>query len=213
MARLNWCLAAVISWGKFLFACFFPLRGAKRDTVSPGSGGQQGSPGAPYLYTRAESHYSPASPPLHCSSYRSPEQTNRLEPGPGPGFASPACSGEVGYQSTPSICSWSGPFVKSHLFPGKPGQNPRCSICTVADVDRSCRGSQPDELEGVHTHTFKLKPFKKAKSCDICKQAITKEGLICKGKRPSTGVDLEADPLTPLRRPVGSPAIKSVKSR
>ncbi|CAB1415424.1 unnamed protein product [Pleuronectes platessa] len=31
MARLNWCLAAVISWGKFLFACFFPLRGAKRD--------------------------------------------------------------------------------------------------------------------------------------------------------------------------------------
>ncbi|KAM7365652.1 hypothetical protein PAMP_016568 [Pampus punctatissimus] len=70
MARLNWCLAAVISWGKFLFACFFPLRGAKRD--------------------------------------------------------------------------------------------------------------KPEELEGVHTHTFKLKPFKKAKSCDICKQAITKEGLICK---------------------------------
>ncbi|XP_057674027.1 tensin-1 isoform X2 [Corythoichthys intestinalis] len=70
MARLNWCLAAVISWGKFLFACFFPLRGFKQD--------------------------------------------------------------------------------------------------------------KPDELEGVHTHSFKLKPFKKAKSCDICKQAITKEGLICK---------------------------------
>ncbi|MEQ2189253.1 hypothetical protein GOODEAATRI_023300 [Goodea atripinnis] len=31
MARLNWCLAAVISWGKFLFTCFFPLRGAKRN--------------------------------------------------------------------------------------------------------------------------------------------------------------------------------------
>ena len=43
---------------------------------------------------------------------------------------------------------------------------------------------QPDELEGVHTHHFKLKPFKKAKSCDICKQAITKEGLICKGEFP-----------------------------
>ncbi|XP_077594703.1 tensin-1 isoform X2 [Stigmatopora nigra] len=70
MARLNWCLAAVISWGKFLFACFFPLRGFKQD--------------------------------------------------------------------------------------------------------------KPDDLEGVHTHSFKLKPFKKAKSCDICKQAITKEGLICK---------------------------------
>ncbi|KAK5622890.1 hypothetical protein CRENBAI_023141 [Crenichthys baileyi] len=75
MARLNWCLAAVISWGKFLFACFFPLRGAKQN--------------------------------------------------------------------------------------------------------------KPDELEGVHTHTFKLKPFKKAKSCDICKQAITKEGLICKACRLS----------------------------
>ncbi|KAF7230106.1 tensin-like [Nothobranchius furzeri] len=75
MARLNWCLAAVISWGKFLFSCFFPLRGAKRD--------------------------------------------------------------------------------------------------------------KPEELEGVHTHTFKLKPFKKAKSCDICKQAITKEGLICKACRLS----------------------------
>ncbi|XP_034720611.1 tensin isoform X5 [Etheostoma cragini] len=75
MARLNWCLAAVISWGKFLFACFFPLRGSKRD--------------------------------------------------------------------------------------------------------------KPDELEGIHTHTFKLKPFKKAKSCDICKQAITKEGLICKACRLS----------------------------
>ncbi|KAJ4924416.1 hypothetical protein JOQ06_000656 [Pogonophryne albipinna] len=42
------------------------------------------------------------------------------------------------------------------------------------EVDR------PDELEGVHTHTFKLKPFKKVVSCDICKQAITKEGFICK---------------------------------
>uniref|UniRef100_A0A8C4J0A9 Tensin 1 n=1 Tax=Dicentrarchus labrax TaxID=13489 RepID=A0A8C4J0A9_DICLA len=81
MARLNWCLAAVISWGKFLFACFFPLRGAKRD--------------------------------------------------------------------------------------------------------------KPDELEGVHTHTFKLKPFKKAKSCDICKQAITKEGLICKGERLGCSVSLQ----------------------
>lgn len=47
---------------------------------------------------------------------------------------------------------------------------------------------QPEELEGVHTHTFKLKPFKKAKSCDICKQAITKEGLICKGEEGG-GVD------------------------
>uniref|UniRef100_A0AAZ3NWR1 Tensin 1 n=1 Tax=Oncorhynchus tshawytscha TaxID=74940 RepID=A0AAZ3NWR1_ONCTS len=38
----------------------------------------------------------------------------------------------------------------------------------------------PEELESVHTHNFKLKPFKKVKSCDVCQQAITKDGLICK---------------------------------
>lgn len=42
MARLNWCLAAVISWGKFLFACFFPLRRAKRDKVRLHKGGGVG---------------------------------------------------------------------------------------------------------------------------------------------------------------------------
>ncbi|XP_049335826.1 tensin isoform X5 [Astyanax mexicanus] len=70
MARLNWCLAAVISWGKFLFSCFFPLRAARRD--------------------------------------------------------------------------------------------------------------KPDDFEGVHSHTFKVKTFKKAKSCGVCKQAVTKEGLVCR---------------------------------
>ncbi|XP_058468322.1 tensin-1 isoform X4 [Solea solea] len=54
----------------------------------------------------------------------------------------------------------------------------------LVGVPRSCC-FKPDELEGVHTHAFKLKPFKKAKSCDICKQAITKEGLICKACRLS----------------------------
>ncbi|XP_035381535.1 tensin isoform X3 [Electrophorus electricus] len=70
MARLNWCLAAVISWGKFLFSCFFPLRTARRD--------------------------------------------------------------------------------------------------------------KPEDFEGVHSHSFKVKTFKKAKSCGVCKQAVTKEGLVCR---------------------------------
>uniref|UniRef100_A0A7N6BGE4 Tensin 1 n=1 Tax=Anabas testudineus TaxID=64144 RepID=A0A7N6BGE4_ANATE len=53
-------------------------------------------------------------------------------------------------------------------------------------TDKNICNSLPEHiLEGVHTHTFKLKPFKKAKSCDICKQAITKEGLICKACRLS----------------------------
>ncbi|KAJ8403460.1 hypothetical protein AAFF_G00352320 [Aldrovandia affinis] len=34
MARLGWCLAAVISWGKFFFSCFFPVRAARRDKVN-----------------------------------------------------------------------------------------------------------------------------------------------------------------------------------
>lgn len=33
MARLSWCLAAVVSWGKFFFSCFFPLRATRRDQV------------------------------------------------------------------------------------------------------------------------------------------------------------------------------------
>uniref|UniRef100_A0AAY4B9V1 Tensin-1-like n=1 Tax=Denticeps clupeoides TaxID=299321 RepID=A0AAY4B9V1_9TELE len=70
MARLNWCLAAVISWGKFLFSCLFPLRTARKD--------------------------------------------------------------------------------------------------------------KPEEFEAVHSHTFRVKTFKKAKSCGVCKQAVTKEGLVCK---------------------------------
>ncbi|XP_052455237.1 tensin-1-like isoform X1 [Carassius gibelio] len=70
MARLNWCLAAVISWGKFLFSCFFPLRAARKD--------------------------------------------------------------------------------------------------------------KPEDFEAVHSHTFKAKTFKKAKSCAVCKQVLMKEGLVCK---------------------------------
>ncbi|XP_068446571.1 tensin-1 isoform X5 [Clinocottus analis] len=122
MARLNWCLAAVVSWGKFLFACFFPLRGAKQN--------------------------------------------------------------------------------------------------------------KPEELEGVHTHTFKLKPFKKVMSCDICKQAITKEGLICKACKLSlhrkcevkvttscqvtTNHDLPPTPQLPLKHvdtPGSARSCKSVEIR
>ncbi|XP_041936544.1 tensin isoform X4 [Alosa sapidissima] len=43
----------------------------------------------------------------------------------------------------------------------------------------------PDEFEGVHSHTFRVKAFKKAKCCAVCKQAVTKEGLVCKACRLS----------------------------
>lgn len=40
---------------------------------------------------------------------------------------------------------------------------------------------QPEDLEAPKTHHFKVKAFKKVKPCGICRQAITREGCICKG--------------------------------
>ncbi|XP_064166577.1 tensin-1 [Anguilla rostrata] len=70
MARLGWCLAAVISWGKLFLSCFFPLRANRRD--------------------------------------------------------------------------------------------------------------KPEEFEAVHSHTFRVKTFKKSKHCGVCKQAVSKDGLVCR---------------------------------
>nr|XP_034354382.1 tensin-1 isoform X2 [Arvicanthis niloticus] len=38
----------------------------------------------------------------------------------------------------------------------------------------------PEDLEAPKTHHFKVKAFKKVKPCGICRQAITREGCICK---------------------------------
>ncbi|KAM6955731.1 tensin-1 isoform 3-T3 [Lycodopsis pacificus] len=38
----------------------------------------------------------------------------------------------------------------------------------------------PDELEALHSHTFRVKTFKKAKHCSVCKQTISQDGLICR---------------------------------
>ncbi|KAL4660189.1 tensin-1 isoform X2 [Arapaima gigas] len=38
----------------------------------------------------------------------------------------------------------------------------------------------PEELEAVHSHTFRVKTFKKAKNCGVCKQVVSKEGLVCR---------------------------------
>lgn len=72
------------------------------------------------------------------------------------------------------------------------------------DLSSFLLSPQPDELEGVHTHTFKLKPFKKAKSCDICKQAITKEGLICKGECLGTSAAAGSSTANVSRREIRS---------
>ncbi|KAJ4933489.1 hypothetical protein JOQ06_030317, partial [Pogonophryne albipinna] len=42
----------------------------------------------------------------------------------------------------------------------------------------------PEELDALHTHTFRVKTFKKAKQCSVCKQTISQDGLICRGQSP-----------------------------
>ncbi|XP_058247880.1 tensin-1 isoform X5 [Hemibagrus wyckioides] len=40
--------------------------------------------------------------------------------------------------------------------------------------------SKPEDFEAVHSHTFRVKTFKKNKHCGVCKQTLNKEGLICR---------------------------------
>ncbi|XP_040295442.1 tensin-1 isoform X15 [Bufo bufo] len=59
---------------------------------------------------------------------------------------------------------------------------------------------KPEDLEGQNCHTFKIKNFKKVKSCSVCKQAITREGSACRVCRLSCHRKCEAkitSPCTP----------------
>ncbi|XP_059896727.1 tensin-1-like isoform X3 [Gadus macrocephalus] len=38
----------------------------------------------------------------------------------------------------------------------------------------------PEELEAVHSHTFRVKSFKKTRPCGVCQQTILHDGLICR---------------------------------
>ncbi|XP_035995596.1 SH3 and cysteine-rich domain-containing protein 3-like isoform X1 [Fundulus heteroclitus] len=39
---------------------------------------------------------------------------------------------------------------------------------------------EPEELEALHSHTFRVKTFKKTKHCSACKQTIVQDGLVCR---------------------------------
>ncbi|CAL8266179.1 unnamed protein product [Lota lota] len=39
---------------------------------------------------------------------------------------------------------------------------------------------EPEELEAVHSHTFRVKSFKKTRPCGVCQQTILQDGLICR---------------------------------
>eukprot|EP00066_Takifugu_rubripes_P021403 XP_011610669.1 PREDICTED: tensin-1-like isoform X4 [Takifugu rubripes] len=50
------------------------------------------------------------------------------------------------------------------------------------EVEEKTKGNltKPEELEALHSHTFRAKTFKKAKHCSVCKQNISEDGLICR---------------------------------
>ncbi|KAM4025895.1 tensin-1 isoform 4-T5 [Anomaloglossus baeobatrachus] len=59
---------------------------------------------------------------------------------------------------------------------------------------------KPEDLDAQNCHTFKVKNFKKVKSCSVCKQAITREGSACRVCRLSCHRKCEAkiaSPCTP----------------
>ncbi|XP_061648457.1 tensin-1 isoform X23 [Phyllopteryx taeniolatus] len=39
---------------------------------------------------------------------------------------------------------------------------------------------KPEELDALHSHTFREKTFKKSKHCSVCKQIIVHDGLVCR---------------------------------
>ncbi|XP_072301426.1 tensin-1-like [Eucyclogobius newberryi] len=43
----------------------------------------------------------------------------------------------------------------------------------------------PEELEVLHSHTFRQKSFKKSKLCSVCNQSILQDGLVCRVCRVS----------------------------
>ncbi|XP_036028653.1 tensin-1 isoform X4 [Onychomys torridus] len=67
--------------------------------------------------------------------------------------------------------------------PGTPPGPQRPECCEPGGAARAQRRRlllQPEDLEAPKAHHFKVKAFKKVKPCAICRQAITREGCVCK---------------------------------
>ncbi|XP_014840017.1 PREDICTED: tensin-like isoform X10 [Poecilia mexicana] len=50
----------------------------------------------------------------------------------------------------------------------------------------------PEELEALHSHTFRVKTFKKTKHCSVCRQIIAQDGLVCRVCRTACHKKCEA---------------------
>lgn len=64
--------------------------------------------------------------------------------------------------------------------PPGPARPERSEPGGAASIQRRRLLLQPEDLEAPKTHHFKVKAFKKVKPCGVCRQAITREGCICK---------------------------------
>ncbi|XP_077435246.1 tensin 1b isoform X12 [Vanacampus margaritifer] len=87
---------------------------------------------------------------------------------------------------------------------------------------------EPEELEAVHSHTFREKTFKKSKTCSVCKLIIVHDGLVCRVCRipchkkcepkvssscvPATNYELAPTSELPLKHVDATGSTKSSKS-
>ncbi|XP_054642446.1 tensin-1 isoform X3 [Dunckerocampus dactyliophorus] len=55
-------------------------------------------------------------------------------------------------------------------------------VCQHEEEEKKKKSTpvKPEELETLHSHTFREKTFKKAKHCSVCKQTFIHDGLICR---------------------------------
>ncbi|XP_049584805.1 tensin-1 isoform X4 [Syngnathus scovelli] len=129
--------------------------------------------------------------------------------------------------------------LRSHGRPERMGRLQRCLaaifswarlfLCCIFPFWKGGKGQrQPEELEAVHSHTFRQKTFKKPKTCGVCKHIIVHDGLICRVCRtpchkqceakvssscvPATNYELAPATELPLRHADTSASIKSSKS-
>ncbi|XP_052605793.1 tensin-1 isoform X8 [Peromyscus californicus insignis] len=91
--------------------------------------------------------------------------------------------------SSPPFAAREPPLSRTPTFPGNMTRLSWCFSCVIRWGKylfscllplRLCLRSQPEDLEAPKAHHFKVKAFKKVKPCAICRQAITREGCVCK---------------------------------
>ncbi|KAJ8403451.1 hypothetical protein AAFF_G00352230 [Aldrovandia affinis] len=70
-----------------------------------------------------------------------------------------------------------GFFLRCARFSEAPGQSWTSALFGFCGAPVRVK---PEEFEAVHSHTFRVKTFKKGKHCAVCKQTVSKEGLVCR---------------------------------